>query len=384
MNINLKITSQKRRRLAILYLLLWVSNTILAQKIPDKAIVLSNMKLANAYFMQKWPDPVKPTVTNKVRPSNLWTRAVFYEGLMELYKMTHDSTLLNYAIEWGEGHKWELQYGRNSRHADPMCAGQTYLDLFIMQPEPIRKEAAKQAVDAMVFSEKSSDWTWIDALQMAMPVFAKLAVIEKDNRYAERMYDLYNHSKTIEGGGLYNSKEHLWWRDKDFVPPYKTPTGKNCYWSRGNGWVVAALVRVMDILPKDAPHYKEYEKTYLEMMEALVPLQREDGLWNVSLTDETHYGGKELTGSALFAYGMAWGMNKGLLSKKKFLKPTLKVWKALVNDCLHTNGKLGYVQGTGKEPKDGQPVTYDSTPDFEDYGLGCFLLAGSEVYKLKK
>jgi len=33
---------------------------------------------------------------------------------------------------------------------------------------------------------------------------------------------------------------------------------------------------------------------------------------------------------------------------------------------------LGFVQGTGKEPKDGQPVTYDSTPDFEDYGLGCF------------
>ena len=44
---------------------------------------------------------------------------------------------------------------------------------------------------------------------------------------------------------------------------------------------------------------------------------------------------------------------------------------------------LGWVQGTGKEPKDGQPVSYTSKPDFEDYGLGCFLLAGSEVYKLK-
>jgi hypothetical protein len=44
---------------------------------------------------------------------------------------------------------------------------------------------------------------------------------------------------------------------------------------------------------------------------------------------------------------------------------------------------LGFVQGTGKEPKDGQPVSYDHLPDFEDYGLGCFLLAGSEVYKMK-
>ncbi len=51
----------------------------------------------------------------------------------------------------------------------------------------------------------------------------------------------------------------------------------------------------------------------------------------------------------------------------------------------HTdNGMLGYVQGTGKEPKDGQPVGYNNFPDFEDYGIGCFLLAGTEVYKLKK
>jgi unsaturated rhamnogalacturonyl hydrolase len=60
-----------------------------------------------------------------------------------------------------------------------------------------------------------------------------------------------------------------------------------------------------------------------------------------------------------------------------------KAWTAMATDCLAPGGHLGYVQGTGKEPKDGQPVTYTSTPDFEDYGLGCFLLAGTEVYKLK-
>jgi len=49
---------------------------------------------------------------------------------------------------------------------------------------------------------------------------------------------------------------------------------------------------------------------------------------------------------------------------------------------VHPDGKLGFVQGTGAQPKDSQPVTYDKTPNFEDFGLGCFLLAGSEVYKL--
>jgi hypothetical protein len=55
----------------------------------------------------------------------------------------------------------------------------------------------------------------------------------------------------------------------------------------------------------------------------------------------------------------------------------------MVKDCVHPDGMLGFVQGTGKEPKDGQPVGYSNYPDFDDYGLGCFLLAGSEVYKMK-
>ncbi|HRR92426.1 MAG TPA: glycoside hydrolase family 88 protein, partial [Bacteroidales bacterium] len=96
-----------------------------------------------------------------------------------------------------------------------------------------------------------------------------------------------------------------------------------------------------------------------------------------------HFGGKELTGTALFTYGLAWGINNGILDPKKYKPLVQQSWKALVEDCLHPNGFLGYVQGTGKEPKDSQPVGYDKVPNFEDFGLGCFLLAGSEVYRMK-
>ena len=119
------------------------------------------------------------------------------------------------------------------------------------------------------------------------------------------------------------------------------------------------------------------------MANALLLMQRDDGFWNVSLYDGDNYGGKETSGTALFAYGMAWGINNGYLKVKKYHAVVARAWNALLKDAVHTNGFLGYVQGTGKQPKDGQPVTYDSSPDFEDYGLGCFLLAGSEVYKLK-
>ena len=195
---------------------------------------------------------------------------------------------------------------------------------------------------------------------------------------------MYAFTKYKHGGnGLYNATEKLWWRDKDFVPPYKEPNGEDCYWSRGNGWVVAALVRTLEQLPPTDPHYQEYLQDLKNMLAALLPVQRQDGFWNVSLHDANNFGGKELSGTSLFIYGMAWGINHKIIDRKTYLPAVLKAWNALATECVHADGKLGYVQGTGKEPKDGQPVNYTNTPDFEDYGLGCFLLAGSEVYKLK-
>lgn len=361
-----------------------VAHVAFAQALPPKAAVMQAMVKANQYFMQKWPDAGKPIFTNIERPSNIWTRAVYYEGLIALYNIKPDKAYLDYAIQWGEKHKWGLRGGVETRNADNQACGQTYLDLYKLNPQPVRMEAIKASMDRMMASNKVDDWHWIDALQMGMPVFVKLGNLTGDTAYFRKMYELYAFTKYRHAGnGLYNPIEKLWWRDKDFAPPYKEPNGANCYWSRGNGWVVAALVRTLDELPKTDPAYPEYLQDYKDMLAALLPLQRLDGFWNVSLKDHTHFGGKELTGTALFVYGMAYGINKGLIDRKTYLPAVIKAWNALVKDCIHPDGKLGYVQGTGKEPKDGQPVTYTSTPDFEDYGLGCFLLAGTEVYKMK-
>jgi len=358
-------------------------------KVPSQKSVLDVMRLTNNYFMEKWPDPGKPIFTNIQRPSNIWTRGTYYEGLMELYRIDPDQknrqVYYNYAVDWGEKHQWGLRNGPHTRNADDQTCGQTYIDLYLIDRKPERIAKIKENIDNMVNSDKADDWWWIDALQMAMPVFTRLGVVYNDTRYFDKMYDLYSFTKYKHGGnGLYNPEDKLWWRDKDFVPPYKEPNGEDCYWSRGNGWVVTALARTLDMLPKSDPHYNEYLQDYKDMLEAILPLQREDGFWNVSLHDPNHFGGKETTGTAFFVYGMAWGINKGIISREKYLPAALKGWNAMVKDAVHPNGFLGYVQGTGKEPKDGQPVTYNSVPDFEDYGLGAFLLAGAEIYKLKK
>ncbi len=351
----------------------------------SKEKTMESMILANKYFMEKWPDVGKPTVTDRERPSNIWTRGVYYEGLMALYTVKPDPAYLNYAISWGEFHKWGMRDGILTRNGDNQCCGQTYIDLFLMDNTKDERIAKiKECIDNMVVSDKIDDWNWIDALQMAMPVFARLGSIYNDNRYFERMHEMYLYTKNIHGtNGLYSQQDHLWWRDKDFDPPYVEPNGEDCYWSRGNGWVLAALVRTMDFLPENSAYTAEYLTTYRQMADALIACQRPDGFWNVSLHDPSNFGGKEVTGTALFVYGMAWGINHGVLDAGRYLPVVQKAWKGLVEDCVHPNGFLGYVQGTGKEPKDSQPVGFDKIPNFEDFGLGCFLLAGSEMYKLK-
>jgi rhamnogalacturonyl hydrolase YesR len=276
-----------------------------------------------------------------------------------------------------------MRNGTKTRNADDQCCGQIYLALYAMDPKPERIAKVKENLDFIVGGERNDDWWWIDALQMAMPVYARLGVITQDPRYVEKMHQMYLYSKTQHGGkGLFNPADGLWWRDKDFVPPYREPNGEDCYWSRGNGWVMLALVRTLDLLPADSPYRAEYVAMLRTMAEAVRKVQRSDGFWNVSLHDPKHFGGKEASGTAMFTAAMAWGVRRGVLGRETYEPVIRRAWRALATESLHPDGFLGYVQGTGKEPKDGQPVTYDSKPDFTDYGLGAFLLAGCEVYQL--
>ncbi|MFI0430312.1 glycoside hydrolase family 88 protein [Mariniflexile sp. HMF6888] len=372
-----------KKTLLFISLALLIMQISFAQQPFNKKEVLAQMELANKYFMEKWPDVGKTIVTNKERPSNIWTRGVYYEGLMALYEIYPKEAYYDYAYTWSEFHNWGFRNGNANRNADDYCAAQTYIDLYNLEPDPKKLKNTKSCINMLLNTPQLDDWSWIDAIQMGMPVFAKLGVLENDNRYYEKMYDMYMYTRNNHGdNGLFNPKDGLWWRDADFDPPYTEPNGEDSYWSRGNGWVIAALAKVLAIIPEDAPHREQYIVDLKSMAEALVPIQRKDGFWNVSLHDPKHYGGKETSGTALFVYGMTYGVNNSILDRNKYLPVIEKAWNAMIKEALHDNGFLGYLQSTGKEPKDGQPLSYDKVPDFEDYGLGCFLLAGAEIYKM--
>ena len=370
------------KRLITLLTMAVTTLTMTAQTTADD--VIGTARRVNNYFMAKYSDPTIPTNVKKVRPSSLWTRAVYYEGLMALYEVDQDQRYIDYTDKWANFHQ---------------CCAQTYLIRYSQVGGDEKLAKIRENLDHQMQTPNDKKnataktkgtqpslygwWTWIDAIQMAMPVYMQMYKLTGEAKYRDHGMAMYRWSRNECGGGLFNVKDGLWWRDADYVPPYKEPDGKDCYWSRGNGWVYAALVRCMNELPKKEKAYKELKKDFLLMSEGLIKCQREDGFWNPSLVS-TNYAMPETSGTALFLYGISWGIRQGYLKEKIYRPVADRAWAAMVKTAVHRDGFLGWMQGTGKDPSAGQPLSYDKVPDFEDYGTGCFLLGAAEYYKLLK
>jgi rhamnogalacturonyl hydrolase YesR len=361
---------------------------------PAQPQILSDMILANTYFLNEWPTPGCTKCLSGSHPSNIWTRGTYFEGALALYYINSDPAIYTYAVNWGTFFTWKLR-GNDTTDwlPDDQCCGQAYIELYQLDTtQSARLTHITANVNAWVANSTLSMCNYVDSLHMTLPGFAKLGsvhagILAGNATYLAKMYQYFNYAKTTIG--LYNTTDHLWYRDATFKTGYiaSDGTSQKVYWSRGEGWVLMALARVLDVLPPSDPHYAEYLQTFKDMAAAIQAVQRSDGFWNVNLAYANDYPGPESTGTAMFVYGMAWGVNKGYLDINTYLPTIIKGWNALATGALHhstgsDNGFLGYVQGSGSKPADSQPVTYTSVPNFDDFGLGAFLLAGSQVYKL--
>ena len=172
---------------------------------------------------------------------------------------------------------------------------------------------------------------------------------------------------------LFDKEDHLYYRDENFIG--KQDHGSKIFWSRGNGWVFAGLTNILNELDPESSEYKYFLTIYKKMADKLLTLQTPEGHWAMSLLGQEFYPTPETSGSSFFIYGMAWGINQGILDKASYESAVKKGWNAMVG-YVTKEGMLGYVQPIGAAPGKAWP---DKT---EVYGTGAFLSAGSEVYKL--
>ena len=311
-----------------------------------------------------------------------WTNGAFYAGVFAAYETTKSPEIMKALMEMGEKNNWQI--GKRFDHADDIVISQIYIDLYRLKKD---RKMIQPTIDAIqkIKTEKSAEvekhgiiWWWCDALFMAPPTLAKLGKTLNDKTYFD-LSDKY-FMETYEL--LYNKEEKLFARDAGYLINAKgegkrEANGKKIFWSRGNGWVAGGLVRLLKELPKDYPKRAFYENLYKEMMDRVLTLQQTDGLWRSSLLDPESYPGGEASGTGFYLYSMAWGINNKMLDKNKFSPAVKKGWTAL-NSLVKEDGKVGWTQPIGADPR----KNFDAE-SWEVYGAGAYLLAGSEITKLK-
>jgi rhamnogalacturonyl hydrolase YesR len=310
-----------------------------------------------------------------------WTFGALYTGVMALSGISDTPKYREAMVEMGKRFNWEpapRQY-----HADDHCVCQTYLELYLKDRDPAMLRPTQERFDYILAHRATNDlhmgprnaqdrWNWCDALFMGPPAWIRLYKATGDQKYLDFMDSEWWATSDF----LYDKEEHLYFRDSTYFDK-REANGKKIFWSRGNGWVIAGLARVLQFLPADHPHRKQFEQQFKEMAAKIASLQQDDGLWRASLLDPASYPLKETSGSGFYTFALAWGINNGLLPRAEYEPVVRKGWRALVG-CVNADGKLEHVQPVGADPKHFEPTHTDV------YGTGAFLLAGSEVYRLAR
>lgn len=382
---------------------LLVSCTKKQENLPNAPEILSIIDNVNQHWMAE--HPLMPSDSLPFHPysdnSPFWHNAAYHTGNMEAYKLTQNPEYLAYSKAWAESNLyigatgtdsslWEYHYGETPDHVlfgDWQICFQTYCDLYEIEPDPAKIARAREVMEFEMNTPNNDYWWWADGLYMVMPTMTKLYKITSNGLYLDKLYEFWSYSKDLMydyktelGDTLQNTPEHLFYRDGKYLyPNHTTANGSKDFWARGCGWVVAGLAKVLQDVPAEWEHRSDFFNTYIEMCEAVKNCQQEDGYWTRSLLDPEQAPGPETSGTAFFTYGLAWGINNNIIDRNTYLPVVLKAWEYLTKTALQEDGCVGYVQPIGEKAIPGQVVDTNSTANF---GVGAFLLAACEMYKL--
>jgi rhamnogalacturonyl hydrolase YesR len=306
----------------------------------------------------------------------IWTWSVLYAGYMAAAASLDEPKYRDAMEQVGKSYNWSLR-STTMPSGDDQSIAQMYLELYLLEKKPEQIAAIQGALDGILAaprvelgSQKKIAWWWCDALFMAPPVWARMYAATGDKKYLVYLDEEWAKTSQL----LYDQQEHLYSRDATFIDK-KEKNGQKMFWSRGEGWVMGGLARTLEYLPKDDPARAQYVLQLQQMAAALAKIQGPDGLWRSGLLDPKDYDQPEISGSALITFGMVWGINHGVLDRKLYTPVVAKAWAGMLQH-IYADGRLGDIQQTGA-----QPAAFKASASY-NYGVGGFLLAGSEIRKM--
>jgi rhamnogalacturonyl hydrolase YesR len=346
----------------------------LSPAIKPAAIKAATLKVGDWELAQSQKDF---TVIDPARlyDGRIWVWSVLYAGYMAAADTFKDAQYRDAMEAVGKAYNWGLRSPKPG--GDDQSIAQMYLELYLQDKKPEQLATIQAALDRVLAAPrvelntgKRIEWWWCDALFMSPPVWARMYAATGDMKYIHYLDEEFAKTSQL----LYDQDAHLYSRDATYIDK-KEKNGQKMFWSRGEGWVMGGLARTLEYLPKDDPARAKYVLQLQQMAAAVAKIQGPDGLWRSGMLDPADYDQPEMSGSALITFGIAWGINNGILDRKVYGPVADKAWDGMLKH-IYADGRLGDIQQTGAAPSTFKPsASYN-------YGIGGFLLAGSEMYKL--
>lgn len=320
-----------------------------------------------------------------------WIQAAFYIGLTEWADTSNDNNILQHIQAIAAENDFKIDE-RRPLHADDHAIAQTYLWLAQKSKENKPYQHVQKIFDQIIESQpkvtlewiKTDEkipgyhnpcqlrWCWSDALFMSPRVWLQLTNITGDTKYFE--YGDREFWATVDY--LFDKNHNLFYRDSNYFD-MKTANGEPVFWSRGNGWVFAALPLIIEALPDNHPSKSKYIELFKAHAKGLIAQQTSAGYWPSSLKDAKQFDMPETSGTGFITYGLAWGVNNAVLTDAKSKQAALKGWNALTQ-AIAKDGRVNWVQQVGASPDTVKQA------DTQFYGVGAVLLAASEMSRWKE
>jgi unsaturated rhamnogalacturonyl hydrolase len=301
-------------------------------------------------------------------PNRSWDFGVLDIGFMAASRTLRDRSYSEYVASVGEHLGWKLE--RTLYPANDFAIAQAFIEIYRSshkeeQLAPMRRQY-DDAVALLNDPEKPA-WDWSDALFMAPAAGVQLSAITGDDTYNAYVDREWGKTEKV----LYDKQKHLFSRDASYLNKHEK-NGEKIFWARGNGWVMAGIVRVLETLPSDDPLRPHYIALLREMAAEVRLVQGSDGLWRPGLLDAGSYPLPEVSSSAFFTYAIAWGISHRMLDADTYLPVVERAWAGMLKH-LYADGRLGCIQPIGEAPAE-----YRASSSY-NFGVGAFLLAGSEL-----
>lgn len=352
--------------------------------------------------IHRFPDPTLLDFQKKPRWS--YTNGLVLQAMSRVHEKYPDQKIYDYIYDYANrmvNQDGTIDtYQLSNYNLDMIKSGDVLFYLYGKEEEPRFKMAMdtlhKQLEGQPVTSE-GGYWhkkrypfqMWMDGLYMAEPFHGKYANNFMDEAEAQKIWDhivlqfdqIEKHNRDPKTGLYYHgwdeSKQQRW-ADKN------TGLSKN-FWSRGMGWYGMALVDILDLIPEDHSGRERLLGYLKHYAEAIIKYQDATGAWYQVLDMPDREGNYlEATGTCMFTYTLAKGVNKGYLSDV-YMERAKKGYEGILNEFItvEDNGIVNLNKCCGVAGLGGDPYR-DGTFDYyineiirpnDPKGTGPFMMA---------